>query len=89
MRNWEFCFILVFCSIAEPILASHRVALVIGNSQYPGKDVIPAVALDARNVAKLLGERQFRVTTALDRPRDELRALLQSFIGSIPVMAPR
>ena len=85
MRNWEVCFILVFCSIAEPILASHRVALVIGNSQYPGKDVIPAVALDARNVAKLLGERQFRVTTALDRPRDELRALLQSFIGSIPV----
>ena len=43
------------------------------------------MALDALNVAKLLGERQFRVTTALDRPRDELRALLQSFIGSIPV----
>ena len=85
MRNWAVCFILVLCSIAEPILGSHRVALVIGNSQYPGKDAIPAVARDARNVAKLLEERQFRVTTALDRPRDELRTLLQTFIDSSPV----
>ena len=85
MRNWEVCFILVLCSIAEPILASHRVALVIGNSQYPGKEAIPAVARDARNVAKLLEERQFRVTTALDCPRDELRTLLQNFIDSTPV----
>ena len=89
MRNWEVCFILVLCSIAEPILASHRVALVIGNSQYPGKDVIPAVALDARNVAKLLGERQFRVTTALDRPRDELRAFSKASSVRSRSMAPR
>lgn len=85
MRNWAVCFFLVLCSVAGPARASHRVALVIGNSQYPGKDALPEVARDARNVAKLLEQRQFRVTTAPDRPRDELRTLLQTFIDSTPV----
>ncbi|MBL6922878.1 MAG: SUMF1/EgtB/PvdO family nonheme iron enzyme [Akkermansiaceae bacterium] len=65
--------------------ANHRVALVIGNSQYPGKDAIPTVAQDAKSVAKLLTERNFRVTTTLDRKRDELRLLIQTFIDATPI----
>ncbi len=65
--------------------ANHRVALVIGNSQYPGKDAIPTVAQDAESVAKLLRERNFRVTTALNRTRDELRISIQTFIDTTPI----
>ena len=85
MRSWAVCFFLVLCSVAGPARANHRVALVIGSSQYSGKDAIPEVARDVQIVANLLEERQFRVTTAQDRPRDELRNLLQTFIDSTPV----
>jgi len=65
--------------------ASHRVALVIGNSNYPGKDAIPTVAQDAETFEKSLKDRGFLVTTALNRSRDELRLLLQNFIDSTPI----
>jgi hypothetical protein len=65
--------------------ANHRVALVVGNSEYRGKDSIPTVEKDALSVAKLLEDRDFLVTSALNQKRDDLRVLLKSFIESTPI----
>ena len=83
MRNWLVFLCLI--AIAGSAHANHRVALVISNSQYPGKDAIPTVAQDAQAVSKLLQDRDFRVTTALNRTRDELRLLINTFIDSTPI----
>ena len=50
--------------------ANHRVALVIGNSEYSGEGAISTVVQDAENLSKLLKDRDFRVTTALNPERD-------------------
>ena len=65
--------------------ANHRVALVVGNSNYRGKDSIPTVGKDVLTVAKLLKDRDFLVTSALNQTRDELRIVLKSFIESTPI----
>ena len=65
--------------------ANHRFALVVGNSEYGGQDSIPTVIEDALTVAKLLEERDFLVTSALNQKRDDLRVLLKSFIESTPI----
>ena len=84
-RVWALFFSLFLSVVVVSAHANHRVALVIGNSHYPGKDAIPTVAQDAETVAKLLLDRNFRVTTALNRTRDELRILIQAFIDSTPI----
>ena len=71
--------------LANSVCANHRVALVIGNSSYKGKDALPTVKQDAETVAKLLRERDFQVTTALDRTRDEQRLVINAFIKSTPI----
>lgn len=81
MRN----LVLILCLLVGSARANHRVALVIGNSQYPGKDALPTVAQDSENVANLLKDRDFRVTTALNRNRNELRALISTFLESTPI----
>lgn len=83
MRSWLVSLFLF--AIAGSVHANHRVALVIGNSQYPGKDAIPTAAQDAQTVANLLQAWHFRVTTAMNRTRDELRFVIKSFIDSTPV----
>ncbi|MEM1294787.1 MAG: SUMF1/EgtB/PvdO family nonheme iron enzyme [Verrucomicrobiota bacterium] len=85
MRNLVIRIALVLSAITASAQANHRVALVIGNSQYPDKDAIPSVAQDAKTMAKLLIDRDFRVTTTLDRSRDELRLEIEAFIDSTPV----
>ena len=70
---------------ANPAFANHRVALVIGNSNYEGKAALPTVRHDTETVSKLLRERDFRVTTALNRTRDEQRLLINDFIKSTPI----
>lgn len=70
---------------AAPACANHRVALVIGNSSYKGKDALPTIKQGAETVAKLLRERDFQVTTALDRTRDEQRLVINDFIKSTPI----
>ena len=65
--------------------ANHRVALVIGNSEYSGEGAISTVVQDAETVSKLLKDRDFRVTTALNPERDELRILLETFIDTTPI----
>lgn len=84
-RIWAFYFSLLLGAFAGSAHANHRVALVIGNSEYRGKDAIPSVTQDAETVAKLLKTRDFRVTTALNRTRDELRVVIQTFIDSTPI----
>ena len=81
-----FCLV-VFTGLmfADHAFANHRVALVIGTSSYKGKVTLPTVKQDAETVAKLLRERDFRVTTALDRTRDELRLVINAFIKSTPI----
>lgn len=81
-----FCLV-IFAGLflANSAFANHRVALVIGNSSYQGKAALPAVKKDAETVAKLLRERDLRVTTALDRTRDEQRSVINAFIKSTPI----
>ena len=71
-----------FCSASY---ANHRVALVVGNSEYRGQDSIPTVEKDALTVAKLLKDRDFLVTSALNQTRDDLRIVLKAFIESTPI----
>lgn len=81
-----FCLVvLAGLSFADHAFANHRVALVVGNSSYKGKDALPTVKQDAETVAKLLRERDFRVTTALNRTRDEQRLVISAFIKSTPI----
>jgi hypothetical protein len=77
------CLVALF--LANPAFANHRVALVIGNSSYEGKAALPTVEQDAKTIAKLLKERDFRVTTALNRTRDEQRLVINAFIESTPI----
>lgn len=70
---------------ANSAFANHRVALVIGNSSYEGKAALPTVEQDAKAIAKLLKERNFRVTTALNRTRDEQLLAINAFIKSTPI----
>lgn len=86
------CFLHLFCLVvfaglflSNSAFANHRVALVIGNSSYEGKAALPTVEQDAETVAKLLRERDFRVTTALDRTRDEQGLIVNAFIKSTPI----
>ncbi len=81
-----FCLV-VFAGLflANSAFANHRVALVIGNSSYQGKAALPTVKQDVETVAKLLKDREFRVTTALDRTRDEQRLVINAFIKSTPI----
>ena len=81
-----FC-LLVFMGLmfANPAFANHRVALVIGNSSYEGKAALPTVEQDAKTIAKLLRDREFRVTTALDRTLDEQLLAINAFIKSTPI----
>lgn len=85
MRHRLIGLTLLLCLIAGSAHANHRVALVIGNSQYRGNDAIPTVAKDAETVAKLLKDRNFQVTTALDHTRDEIRIVINTFIDSAPI----
>jgi Uncharacterized protein containing caspase domain len=71
-----------FCSASY---ANHRVALVVGNSEYRGQDSIPTVEKDALTVAKLLKDRDFLVTSALNQTRDDLSIVLKAFIESTPI----
>ncbi len=65
--------------------ANHRVALVIGNSSYEGKAALPTIEKDAETVSKLLRQRHFRVTTSLNRTRDEQLLAINDFIKSTPI----
>jgi hypothetical protein len=65
--------------------ANHRVALVVGNSEYSGQDLIQTVRNDALTVSKLLKDRDFLVKSALNQKRDDLRIVLKSFIESTPI----
>ena len=85
MRNWGICLVLFLFELVASAQANHRVALVIGNSQYSGKDAIPSVPQDVETMEKLLNDRDFRVTTALNQTRDELRLVLAAFIDSTPI----
>ena len=71
--------------VTTPAFANHCVALVIGNSGYEGKDALPTIEKDAETVSKLLRQRHFRVTSALNRTRDELRVVINDFIASTPI----
>jgi len=84
--GYLFCLVvLAGLMFTVPVCANHRVALVIGNSSYKGKDALPTVKQDAETVAKLLRERDFQVTTTLDRTRDEQRLVINAFIKSTPI----
>ena len=85
MKNWGIFLTLFIWVCSGAIHANHRVSLVIGSSQYRGKDALPTVAQDVEAMANLLEARDFRVTTALDRTRDELRVIINTFIDSTPV----
>ena len=83
---YVFClFAFVGLMLTNSAFANHRVALVIGNGGYKGKDALPTVKQDAETVAKLLRERDFQVTTTLDRTRDEQRLVINAFIKSTPI----
>ena len=85
MRVWSAILGSLCWVLLGTAKANHRVALVIGNREYRDKDALPTVAQDAEKLSRLLQDRDFRVTTALNRTRDDLRVVLEAFIDSTPI----
>jgi len=56
-----------------------RLALLIGNRDYPGDDVLPPIHKNVRDLKAALESRGFTVTEGLDLEEAKARALLDSF----------
>lgn len=64
---------------------AQRIALVVGNATYKNADILPGSVADAREIAKLLTDLGFAVTTAFNVPSRNafVRDYLVPFAGSI------
>lgn len=68
---------------AGAVIASEKVALVIGNSQYKHVSVLPNAAQDAFDVAQVLDGLGFRVMQGTDLTRAEILRLAQKVRRSL------
>lgn len=68
-------------SIQEPtLIASDKVALLIGNLNYSHHPSLTAPIMDVQELAKLLRTLDFRVVSLLDLTRDQMIAAIDKFI---------
>jgi hypothetical protein len=71
-----------------PAHAEHRVALVIGNSNYRAVSVLPNPVNDAKAIADLLRGAGFDVTAATDLAQADMRHAIKDFAGRIAQAGP-
>lgn len=71
--------LLVMVLSALPVLASGRIALVIGNSNYAGEAALRNPANDARDMAAKLGDLGFEVIDGYDLDLDTLDDTVRDF----------
>src|ERR1700692_1467724 len=62
---------------------THRLALVIGNSNYTNIAPLPSAIKEAHNMTKALGDLGFAVTEDEDVTFDKFRQLLDTFVSKI------
>jgi uncharacterized caspase-like protein len=69
-------------------LAEHRMALVIGNSNYATVTALPNPANDARAMAKFLNSAGFQVLQAPDLSQTEMRRTIGDFASMVADKGP-
>ncbi|MFL5066022.1 MAG: caspase family protein, partial [Xanthobacteraceae bacterium] len=69
-------------------LAEHRMALVIGNSNYATVTALPNPASDARAMAKFLNSAGFQVLQAPDLSQTEMRRTIGDFASMVADKGP-
>lgn len=62
------------------VLATDKVALLIGNLNYSSHPKLMAPVMDVHELANLLQQLGFRVVSLLDLTREEMQAAIQKFI---------
>lgn len=72
------------CAVSSaPLSAVHRVALVIGNSEYTQLTKLPNPVNDAKSVAAKLWSAGFEVIEVIDADYQQMRSALATFRGRI------
>lgn len=67
-------------SIPIFVLASDKVALLIGNLNYSNHPNLMAPVMDVHELGNLLQQLSFRVVSLLDLTREEMLAAIDKFI---------
>lgn len=67
-------------SVSIFVLASDKVALLIGNLNYSSHPNLMAPLMDVHELANLLQQLNFRVVSLLDLTREEMLAAIDKFI---------
>jgi hypothetical protein len=65
-----------------------RMALLIGNREYPGGDDLPPIHKNVRDLRAVLEKRGFTVTEGLDLDLAQANALMQTFSAQVRAAAP-
>ena len=65
------------------VQAEHRVALLIANADY-GEHQLASPASDAKAVANVLEDLDFRTTIAENLNREELKSTIEQFVAAVP-----
>ena len=83
LRNWFLASLIAFLLSATPLLASDRVALVIGNSAYQEVQPLLNPRHDARDLAAKLQELGFEVTVLTDLTKADFENGLRNYSRSV------
>ncbi|XP_030622573.1 mucosa-associated lymphoid tissue lymphoma translocation protein 1 [Chanos chanos] len=67
-------------SLAAPLMASDKVALLIGNLNYAQHPGLMAPTMDVHQLSNLLQQLGFRVVSLLDLTLDEMHAAIDKFL---------
>lgn len=76
-------FVFIFFSCLASAAAEHRVALVVGNADYPDTGLATPTA-DAAMVGEALRKAGFRVTQVENLKREEFEAAISDFTAKVP-----
>ena len=79
---------IVFQGDASPVAGQHRLALVIGNTNYPGANQLTNPVHDATAIAQTLKTLGFTTTLLLDATRIGIRDAVDGFAGDIAAAGP-
>ena len=77
--------VLLTCCATPSANAEHRVALLIGNSDYADDTALASPPQDIRAIAAVLQKFGFRITLATNVDRDTLDDSIHRFISSAPI----
>jgi hypothetical protein len=75
-------------SPASPAKEPPRLALLIGNRDYPGGDDLPPIHKNVRDLRAVLEKRGFTVAEGLDLSLEQATALMQSFVARVRAAPP-